>query len=134
MSGISSNFNPLEDDECITFSNWLKLNNIPHAHIANESRSSSQSAIIRGAKLKKMGQSKGVWDYEVYVPIKGITGEVDCYELLKIEMKRRKGGVVSVEQKQWGKIYELAGIPCKICKGADEAIAFVNNYLKNEFF
>ena len=100
---ISSSFNPLEDDECITFSSWLKLNNIPHAHIANESRSSSQSAIIRGAKLKKMGQSRGVWDYEIYVPIKGITGEIDCYELIKIEMKRRVGGVLSVEQKQWGK-------------------------------
>lgn len=134
MSGKSSSFNPLEDDECITFSNWLKLNNIPHAHIANESRSSSQAAIIRGAKLKKMGQSKGVWDYEVFVPIRGITGDVDCYELLKIEMKRRKGGTVSIEQKQWGKIYELAGIPCKICKGADEAIAFVNSYLKNDIF
>ena len=131
---ISSSFNPLEDDECITFSSWLKLNNIPHAHIANESRSSSQSAIIRGAKLKKMGQSRGVWDYEIYVPIKGITGEIDCYELIKIEMKRRVGGVLSVEQKQWGKIYELAGIPCKVCKGADEAIAFVNKYLKNEVF
>jgi len=134
MSGESSTFNPLEDDECITFSSWLKLNNIPHAHIANESRSSNKNAIIRGAKLKKMGQSRGVWDYEVYVPIKGITGEVDCYELLKIEMKRRKGGTVSIEQKQWGKIYELAGIPCKICKGADEAIAFVNKYLKNDNF
>jgi len=134
MSGESSTFNPLEDDECITFSTWLKLNNIPHAHIANESRSSNKNAIIRGAKLKKMGQSRGVWDYEVYVPIKGITGEVDCYELLKIEMKRRKGGTVSIEQKQWGKIYELAGIPCKICKGADEAIAFVNKYLKNDNF
>ena len=131
---VKTNFNPLEDDECIAFSNWLKLNNIPHAHIPNESRSSSKSAIIRGAKLKKMGQSRGVWDYEVYVPIKGITGDVDCYELLKIEMKRRQGGVVSAEQKQWGKIYELAGLPCKICKGADEAIKFVSKYLKNDLY
>ena len=131
---VKTNFNPLEDDECIAFSNWLKLNNIPHAHIPNESRSSSKSAIIRGAKLKKMGQSRGVWDYEVYVPIKGITGDVDCYELLKIEMKRRQGGVVSAEQKQWGKIYELAGLSCKICKGADEAIKFVSKYLKNDLY
>lgn len=116
---------PLEDDECIKFSNWLKVNNIPHCHIANESRSGSKSAMIRGAKLKKMGQSRGVWDYEVYIPIKGITGAVDCYELVKIEMKRKVGGVVSAEQKQWQKIYEKAGINCKICKGADDAIDFV---------
>lgn len=134
MNKISSDFNPLEDVECEVFSNWLKLNNIPHAHIANESRSSSKSAMIRGAKLKRMGQSKGVWDYEIFIPIKGITGKVDCYQQVKIEMKRRKGGVISPEQKVWGKIYDLAGIPCKICKGADEAIKFVKNYLKEDYF
>ena len=129
---VANNFNPLEDDECIAFSDWLKINNIPHCHIANESRSSSRSAMIRGAKLKRMGQSRGVWDYEVYIPIKGITGRVDCYELVKIEMKRRKGGTVSPEQKQWGKIYELAGVNCKICKGADEAIKYVKSIM-NEY-
>jgi len=130
VSKASSEFNPLEVDECVAFSNWLKLNNIPHTHIGSESNSGSKSALIRGAKLKRMGQSRGVWDYEVYVPIKGIEGNVDCYQQLKIEMKRRKGGTVSAEQKAWGKIYELAGIPCKICKGSDEAINFVKNYLQ----
>ncbi len=120
---------PLEDDECIAFTYWLRMNNIPAAHIANESRSSSRNALIRGAKLKRMGQSKGVWDYEVFVPIKGITGAVDCYQQVKVEMKRQKGGTVSPEQKQWGKIYELAGIPCKVCKGADEAIEFVKSFM-----
>ena len=120
---------PLEDDECIAFTYWLRMNNIPAAHIANESRSSSKNALIRGAKLKRMGQSKGVWDYEVFVPIKGITGAVDCYQQVKVEMKRQKGGTVSPEQKQWGKIYELAGIPCKVCKGADEAIEFVKSFM-----
>lgn len=120
---------PLEDDECIKFSAWLNVNKIPHCHIANESRSSSRSAMIRGAKLKRMGQSRGVWDYEIYIPRKGITGAVDCYEIVKIEMKRKFGGVVSPEQKIWGKIYEKAGIPCKICKGAEEAVDFVKSML-----
>ena len=127
---VVKDFNQLEDDECIAFSDWLKANNIPHCHIANESRSSSKSAMIRGAKLKRMGQSRGVWDYEVFIPIRGISGQIDCYEMVKIEMKRRKGGIVSEEQKTWGKIYELSGIPCKICKCADEAIKFIKSYLK----
>ena len=131
---VVKDFNPLEDDECIAFSDWLKANNIPHCKIANESRSSSKAAMIRGAKLKRMGQSRGVWDYEVFIPIKGITGRVDCYEQVKIEMKRRKGGVVSPEQKQWGKIYEMAGINCKVCKGADEAIKFVNEFIRKDDF
>ena len=120
---------PLEDDECILFSEWLKVNKIPHAHIANESRSSSRNALIRGAKLKRMGQSRGVWDYEVYIPHRGITGSVDCYEIIKIEMKRQKGGTISQEQKEWGKIYEMSGIPCKVCKGAKEAIDYIKQLM-----
>lgn len=120
---------PLEDDECIKFSQWLSINNIPHCHIANESRSGSRSAMIRGAKLKRMGQSRGVWDYEIYIPIKNAFGEVDCYEIAKVEMKRQHGGVVSQEQKQWQTIYEKAGIDCKICHGADEAIDFVKSLM-----
>lgn len=121
----TKNDSPLEDDECIFFSRWLKLRGIPHAHIANESRSSSRNAIIRGAKLKRMGQKRGVWDYEIYAPQKD-----GSYKLLKIEMKRRKGGTVSAEQKQWGEIYAKAGIPCKVCKGADEAIDFVKSVIQ----
>lgn len=123
---------PVEDDECIAFHQWLELRHIPHAHIANESRSGSRNAMIRGAKLKRMGQSAGVWDYEIYVPVLGVTGEVDDYQLLKVEMKRRYGGTVSPEQKNWQKIYETAGIPCMVCKGAKQAIAFVEQFIYNE--
>lgn len=120
---------PLEDDEAIAFADWLRLKHIPHAHIANESRSGSRNAMIRGAKLKRMGQARGYYDYDVFVPVTGATGEVDCYELIKIELKRKRGGRVSPEQKEWGKIYEAAGIPARVCKGADEAIAFVEETL-----
>ena len=56
--------------------------------------------MIRGAKLKRMGQSKGVWDYEIFVPFRGITGHIDAYQEVRIEMKRRKGGTVSEDQKE----------------------------------
>lgn len=85
--------------------------------------------MIRGAKLKRMGQSAGVWDYEIYVPIFGVTHEIDDYQLIKLEMKRQFGGTVSPEQKKWQKIYETAGIPCKVCKGAKDAIEFVKQYI-----
>lgn len=120
---------PTEYEECVAFVDWLRYNNIPHSHCANESQSGSRSAVIRGAKLKRIGQSRGVFDYDVYVPIRGITDEIDCYELIKIEMKRKKGGTVSPEQKSWQKIYEASGIQCRICKGADEAIEFVKSVL-----
>ena len=116
---------PTEDEEAKMFHKYLELKNIPHCHIANESNGGTQYARIRGAKMKAMGQSKGVWDYEVFLPIKGITGTVDTYQEVRVELKRQKGGAVSSEQKAWGRIYEKAGIPCRVCKGANEAIKFI---------
>lgn len=119
---------PIEDIECEVFHNWLELYNIPHTHIPNESKSQTKAAIIRGKKLKKMGVSSGYWDYDVYVPILDLDGKLGCYELIKIEMKRAKKSLstVSASQKRWGTIYELAGIECYICYGAEEAEARVS--------
>jgi hypothetical protein len=125
----TNNFFPTEEEECITFVQWLRLKGIPHHHVANESRSSSRNAMIRGAKLKRMGQSKGVWDYEVFVPVYGGDEKIIRYKELRIEMKRIVNGRVSEEQKMWGDIYEKSGIPCRVCKGAGEAIDFVEQYI-----
>lgn len=121
---------PLEDDEAIALADYLRATKIPFCHVANESRGNTKAAMIRGAKLKKMGQMRGVWDYEIFIPAKGITGRVDAYQEIRIELKRQKGGTVSPEQKEWGKVYEKAGIPCRVCKGAEEAIKFINEVKK----
>jgi len=120
--------NPTEYEECVDFVQYLRLRGIPHCHCANESQSGTRSAIIRGSKLKRIGQSRGVFDYEVYVPKTQKDGSIK-YKLLKIEMKRRKGGRVSADQKKWQEIYKAAKIPCAICNGAGEAIDFVEKYL-----
>jgi hypothetical protein len=88
----------------------------------------------RALKMKKMGTSKGFPDLLVLVPIRGIDGSVDCYQMLAIEMKRRRGSTTTIEQKQWLSILELAGIPARVCKGADEAIKFVQEYLQEPEF
>lgn len=118
---------PLEDDEAIAFADWLRANHIPHTHIANEIGGSTAAAKVRSIKAKKMGQTAGVWDYEIFLPITNIFGDVDAYQEVRVELKRRKGGVVSDAQKKWGEIYELAGIPCAVCKGAEAAIEFIKN-------
>lgn len=120
---------PIEDIECEVFSNWLRLSGIPHTHIPNESRSSKRDAYIRGAKLRKMGVSSGYWDYDVYVPVLDVDGELGAYELVKIEMKRVKKSLskVSEDQKKWGKVYDMAGIPNYICYGAEDAIDAVKS-------
>ena len=119
---------PIEDIECEVFHDWLKLNDIPHTHIPNESKSQTKAAIIRGKKLKRMGVSPGYWDYDVYVPVLDIDGSIGGYELVKIEMKRAKKSLSTVtkSQKDWGKVYGLAGIEKYICYGAEEAEARVS--------
>lgn len=122
---------PLEDDEARALADWLRANHLPHTHIANEIGGSTRTAKIRALKAKRMGQTAGVWDYEVFVPIYDVEKEVAAYQELRIELKRRKGGVVSASQKKWGEVYEMAGIPCKVCHGATEAIEYIRGWIKN---
>ena len=121
---------PLEDDEAVAFATWLRINHIPSTHIANEMGGSTKTARLRALKAKRMGQTAGVWDYEIFIPVKSlITGEVDTYQEVRVELKRTKGSTTSPAQKEWGKIYEMAGIPCAICKGAKKAIEFVQSVI-----
>lgn len=114
---------PIEDIECEVFHNWLELYGIPHTHIPNESRSSKRDAVIRAKKLKRLGVSAGYWDYDVYVPVVDVDDTVIGFELIKIEMKRAKKSLstVSAKQKWWGNIYDMTGIECYICYGAEAA-------------
>ena len=122
---------PLEDDEAIAFADWLRARNIPSTHIANEIGGSSKAAKVRALKAKRMGQTAGVWDYEIFIPVKSlVTGEVDAYQEVRVELKRTKGSTTSPAQKKWGEIYELSGIPCAICKGAKAAIEFVQGVIE----
>lgn len=122
---------PLEEDEQIAFVQWCHLNRIIVHHSGNEIGGSTQAMKARAIKMKKMGTSKGFPDLLVFIPIVGTTGDPDAYQPLAIEMKRKKGSTTSTEQKEWLRVLEMAGIPGSICKGADEAIAFVKNTIKD---
>ena len=76
-------------------------------------------------KALRMGQTAGVWDYEIFIPVYDIDGHIGAYQEVRIELKRIKGGRLSEAQEKWGEIYQAAGIPCAVCKGAEEAIKFV---------
>lgn len=114
-----------EEQEQIAFVEWLQINNIPHFHCPNEVGGQSKALRVRAIKMKKMGVSKGVPDLFVFIPVCGVTGRVDSYQMCAIEMKRRQGSTTSPEQKEWLRVLELAGIPCAVCKGAEKAIEFV---------
>lgn len=76
------------------------------------------NAAKRGYKLAAMmtaeGMRKGIPD--MFIP-----------ELrLFIEMKRRKGGVVSPEQKEWIEYLRSIGYQAEVCRGAEAAIAVLH--------
>ena len=48
---------------------------------------------------------------------------------LWIEMKRRKGGTVSAKQKGIMCELEMVGYVCRVCRGADEAIAVIEEVI-----
>jgi len=119
---------PTEYEEACTFVEWLELMKmqgkiIDYCHIANESYGGTRADMLRGMKLKRQGRKKGVFDYEIFM-----LPSCPAFEL-RVELKKQKGGRVSKEQKYWLRIYEISGIPAKICRGAEEAIDFVKEFL-----
>lgn len=126
---MAGEFIPKEEDEQIAFVSWCRYNNVICHHCANEIGGSSRALKIRAIKAKKMGTSKGFPDLLVFVPIKGVNHKVDAWQMLTIEMKRKKHSSTSKEQKEWLKVLEMAGIPSRICKGAEEAVAFVREFM-----
>ena len=117
---------PLEQDEQIAFVQWCRINDILVHHSGNEIGGSTSAMKARAVKMKKMGTSKGFPDLLVFIPVYGVTGRVDCYQMCAIEMKRKKGSTTSKEQKEWLKVLQASGAMSAVCKGADEAIAFVD--------
>lgn len=110
---------PTEEQECIAFVAWLKLNRLPFSHLAQSTFTKSFSVINRN---KRMGVVKGVPDFIIVLPGKA---------LAFVEMKRTKKGAVSREQAQW--IVDLNSVPnveARVCKGAMEAIVFINEILQ----
>lgn len=136
MPNLANIDNPTEDQEQEAFVQWLRLKGYPHFRVPNETYTRSWS---QKAKNKKLGVSSGVPDLAVVVPTKAIAERYAVsrdYEewygsrLVFIEMKRKKGGVTSANQKQWIKILNKAGVQTVVCKGCDAAIEFIKSITK----
>lgn len=69
---------------------------------------------------KRKGVSTGFPDLLIVTPRDG---------LVFIELKPTKGGVTSDEQWEWIRALNLVGYPCVVCKGAKEAISFLEQYI-----
>ena len=112
-----------EAKEQENFVQYLRLNAIPHFAIPNGGSRNR----IEAANLKRQGVIAGVPDMMIPLPNKKYSG-------LFIEMKRKKGGVVSKYQKRWIEFLNQYGYKAVVCKGNEEAINAVQEYLDDRGF
>lgn len=72
-------------------------------------------------------RSRNSWSYDVYIPVRGITKSVDCYQQVIVELKSLRG---SKTQKEWQRIYEKSGTPYKAVKDYTEARKFIEKVME----
>ena len=122
---MTKNTTPKEIDEQAKLVRFLDDRNILFSATA-QSTYCSWNQINRN---KKSGVRKGLPDMIICLPAnQTMTGDT-C--LLFIEIKRKSGGSVSKEQKRWVKYINsvIGDVWACVCKGGDEAIAYVESQL-----
>jgi hypothetical protein len=107
--------NPLEAMEQETVAQWLDL----HKVFYNISISGAFLHPATFNRLKRMGYKRGLPDVIIFDPPPAYNGK---FKGVALEMKRRKGGIVSDEQRTWLEKLANLGWLSYVARGADEAI------------
>lgn len=114
---------PTEKTEQEIFMKWL-WKAYPKVYEMAYAVPNGRTSMLEGLKYKRLGAKAGVPDVVVDFP-------VEPYHGLRIEFKRREGGVVSETQQEWlDKLNRLGYLAC-IAKGWEEGAAIVEKYLGN---
>lgn len=117
---------PSEHQEQLVFVRYCKIKKISVFAIPNGTYLNG-TALQRAKqmnRLKAEGLEKGVPDLFIPIASSGKHG-------LFVEMKRQKGGTASLDQKKWIELLNEANYRAVICKGANEAIKEIEEYLNN---
>ena len=110
---------PTEDQEQKRLATWMANRGIKFFAIPM----GGSRHIAEAVKLKACGAMPGIPDLMIPVARKSYNG-------LFIELKRVKGGVVSFNQTYWLESLTKEGYLAVVCRGADEAIAVIEDYFK----
>jgi len=116
---------PTEHEEQAALFRWLAFVGAtvcPEALLAFAIPNAAKRSMALAAMMKAEGMKAGVPDVCLPVPRHGRHG-------LYIEMKRRKGGKESDEQKYWRICLNGMGYRAVVCRGYDEARAVFSEYL-----
>lgn len=121
---MRASFVATEHQEQAAVIQWaaLLLNKCPLLAMLYAIPNAAKRSMALAAMMKAEGMKSGVPDLCLPVSQNDFHG-------LYIEMKRKKGGVVSKEQSWWKDNLIEQGYRAVICKGADEAIAEIKNYM-----
>ena len=119
-----SQFTPSEEQEQKALAQWLDYMGILYTATANGARTSIRQAV----KLKTTGCKKGTPDILIFDPVR-LHGpkSVPLYVGCALELKRKAGGKVSPEQRQWLQALEQRGWVAIVAKGAGEAISMLQS-------
>lgn len=105
---------PTEAQEADVLVAYLRRRSIPFTHIPNET-GHTMEARRRAVRMKRQGVSRGFPDYIVVLRKR----------VIAIELKRQRGSKTSPEQTAWVETLNDSGMPTAICRGAVQAIAFI---------
>jgi hypothetical protein len=121
---VRRNFTMTEHDEQVNLMQWAAHATCAHPelHLLYAIPNGGQRHKVTAAKLKAEGVKSGVPDLHLPVPRGTFAG-------LYIELKRRKGGVVSPEQREWLNNLEAHGYRTYVCKGWESARDAILEYL-----
>ena len=118
----SAQIAPSESAEQATFVAYVKLKYPTLAPYLFAIPNGAYKSMSARMKFKREGLSPGYPDLGLDLPVGRFHG-------LRIEMKRKVGSVVSQEQADWIARLNDADYCARICKGADAAIAVLEQYL-----
>ena len=115
---------PLEDAEQRVIFQWAVMETAarPELGLLYAIPNGGKRAIKTAIALKAQGVKAGVPDMCLPVAREGYHG-------LYIELKRQKGGTVSETQKSWITALAGQGYKAVVCRGAEDAIGTIKNYL-----
>ena len=118
------NITPKEDSEQAMLFNWAKMarGKYPELDLMYAIPNGGYRSIKTAKLMKATGVKAGIPDICLPVARHG-------FHALYIEMKRRKGGTVSVAQKSMINALAEQGNLAIVCRGMDEAIEALKNYL-----
>jgi hypothetical protein len=121
---------PTEYQEQCAVIFWARVNSLNDKRLLLLHGDSSGVRVSIGTalKMKKAGNIKGWPDLFLPVPCESQHGQYYCCGLF-IELKRRRGGVVSSDQQAVHDLLREQGYRVEVCRGADEAIAAIREYL-----